>query len=54
MKVSIGVQFLFAAQKDDSDSEERRICSHKKNVILNRRLRNCSYVGAMVGFGGRM
>jgi len=35
MEVSIGEQFLFAAQKDDSESGEK----------------NCSYAGAMVGFG---
>ncbi|WP_313191238.1 hypothetical protein [Sphingobacterium sp.] len=33
--VSIGVRFLFASQKDDSESEDER---------------NCSYAGAMVGF----
>ncbi|WP_313516892.1 hypothetical protein [Sphingobacterium sp.] len=34
MEVSIGVQFLFAEQKDDSEWGAR----------------NCSYTGAMVGF----
>ncbi|WP_313514092.1 hypothetical protein [Sphingobacterium sp.] len=49
--MSIGVQFLFASQKDDSEREKQGISSHlKKNVILNRRLRNCSYAGAKVGF----